>query len=61
MSRENYLVNEDGTHKFTLITGNNAALVKRVLETRENWSEQTNRNTLFSFRWAPTVRFLNFE
>ena len=62
VSKENQPVQgEDGQYKFTLILGNNHAVVRKVLESRENWSEQTDKNTLFSFKWAPTMRFINFD
>jgi hypothetical protein len=61
VSKENYTAGEDGQYKFSLILGNNANIVRKVLETRENWTEQTDKNTLFSFKWAPTMRFCNFD
>ena len=61
VSRENQNIAEDGNYKFSLVLGNNAQLVKKVLESRSNWSELTDKNTLFSFKWAPTMRFCNFD
>ena len=61
VSKENHTFGEEGNYKFSLIQGNNSAVVRRVLESREHWSEQIDKNTLFSFKWAPTMRFINFE
>ena len=49
---------------FRSLSGNNGALVKRVLqETRSNlWIELPNsQQNHFHFRWAPTSRSINFE
>jgi len=63
MSKENGpTFAEDGFHRYTLCRGNNSALVKRVLETRENWTElEQSHLTLYSFKWAPVSRFINWD
>lgn len=38
VSKENTAA-DDGTYRFSLVTGNNSAAVRRVLETREHWFE----------------------
>ena len=47
-----------------MLSGNNAALVKRVMaETRSYlWTEmQNNQQSHFHFRWAPVSRAINFD
>lgn len=49
-------------YRYSLVRGNNSALVKRVLETRDHWMELDQPHlTLYSFKWAPVSRFINFE
>jgi hypothetical protein len=55
-------VSIDDSYKFTVFKGNNSELVRRVLETRENWSElPSGISSLFTFKWTPFSRALNFE
>ena len=53
---------EDGLYKYSVLRGNNSELVRRVLETRENWNElPQGMSSLFSFKWAPISKAINFE
>ena len=53
---------DDGLYKFMIVKGNNSALVRRVLETRTNWSEMSSQGgTLFSFKWCPVSKYCNFD
>lgn len=53
---------DDGFYRFSFIKGNNSALVKKVLLTRDYWLELEEKHlTLYSFKWAPTSKFINFE
>ncbi len=50
--------------KYQVLSGNNGALVKRVMqETRSNlWIElQNSQVSHFHFRWTPVSRQINFE
>ena len=50
--------------KYQVFNGNNAALIKRVMqETRSYlWVEMTNnQQSHYHFRWAPVSRSINFE
>ena len=45
-----------------MVKGNNSGLVNRILTSRENWQEiEYQHLTLFSFKWAPTSKFINFD
>jgi hypothetical protein len=63
MSKDNALVQaDDGIYRYSLIKGNNSALVKRVLETRDHLCELDQPHlTLYSFKWTPVSRLINFE
>lgn len=63
MSKENKpSIADDGFYRYSLIRGNNHQLVKRVLEAREHWLELEQQHlTLYSFKWAPISRFINYE
>ena len=64
MSKDNgsYNLENDGTYKYTIIKGNNSGLIRRVLQTRENWSELVEKHLkLFNFKWAPVSRCCNFD
>jgi len=66
MSKDNRITAgllEDGCYKFSIVKGNNSELVRRVLETRECWSEMPDKynTTLFSFKWCPISRYCHFE
>ena len=63
MSKENKpSVADDGYYRYSLVRGNNHQLVKRVLEAREHWLELEQQHlTLYSFKWTPVSRFINFE
>ena len=61
ISQEN-VKGEDGIYRFSMVKGNNSALVKLVLTSRENWQELEQKHlSLFHFKWAPTSRYINFE
>ena len=64
MSKENRQMQQqdDGIYRYSLIKGNNSQLVKRVLDTREHMIELDQPHlTLYSFKWAPVSRFINYE
>ena len=65
MSKENGVgaMLEDGYYRFQVLRGNNSKLVRRVLETRENWTQLPDNcsTSLFDFKWSPTSRICNFE
>ena len=45
-----------------MVSGNNSELVKRVLTSREYWQELEEKHlTLYSFKWAPTSKCINFD
>jgi hypothetical protein len=49
-------------YRYLILKGNNSNLVKRVLETREYWVELEQQHlTLFSFKWAPVSKLINYE
>lgn len=53
---------DDGFYRFSFIKGNNSALVKRCLLTRDYWQELEEKHlTLYSFKWAPTSKYINFD
>lgn len=41
--------------------GNNGALVKRVLDTREWWSESVAHNSLYNLKWQETYFSFKYE
>ena len=59
VSKDNRIAGiDDGNFKFCIVAGNNSALVRRVLETREWWSELPDKQTtLFNFKWCQTSKF----
>ena len=63
MSKENKpTIAEDGNYRYNIIKGNNSNLVQRVLESRDYWQELEEKHlTLFSFKWAPVSRGINFD
>ena len=63
MSKENGQVQpEEGMYRYSLIKGNNSNLVKRVLDTRDHLVELDQPHlTLYSFKWAPVSRYINYE
>lgn len=66
MSRDNnkeWSKCEQGQYKYSVISGNNSGLVRRVLETREHWVELQEKytTTLFSFKWSPVSRSCHFR
>ena len=63
MSKENKpMIADDGMYRYLILKGNNSNLVKRVLETREYWVELEQQHlTLFSFKWAPVSKLINYE
>ena len=53
---------DDGFYRCSFIKGNNSGMVKRVLLTRDYWQELEEKHlTLYSFKWAPVSKFINFE
>ena len=54
---------DDGLYRFVLVKGgNNSGLIGRVLATRQHWIELEQPHlTLYSFKWAPVSRCINFE
>jgi hypothetical protein len=53
---------DDGYYRFSFVKGNNSGLVKRVLMSRDYWQELEEKHlTLYSFRWAPTSKCINFD
>mmetsp|Transcript_1661 Transcript_1661/g.2172 ORF Transcript_1661/g.2172 Transcript_1661/m.2172 type:complete len:80 (+) Transcript_1661:940-1179(+) len=63
MSKENKpTMAEDGYYRFNMLKGNNSALVQRVLLTRDYWLELEEKHlTLYSFKWSPVSRAINYE
>lgn len=54
---------DDGLYRYSLISGNNHFLIKKVLsQTRPYWLELEQKHlTIFNFKWAPVSRCINFE
>ena len=53
---------DDGTYKYVTIRGNNSKLIRRVLQTREHWSELgQNHLKLFHFKWAPVSGCIDYN
>ena len=66
MSRDNnkeWSKCEQGQYKYCVISGNNSGLVKRVLETRDHWTELQEKysTSLFNFKWSPVSRSCHFR
>jgi ribosomal protein S4 len=53
---------EDGFYRYSYVKGNNSSMVIRVLESRGFWQELEEKHlTLYSFKWTPTSRCINFD
>jgi hypothetical protein len=53
---------DDGFYRFNFVKGNNSGLVKRVILTRDYWQELEEKHlTLFSFKWTPISKYINFD
>ena len=64
MSKDNanQELDDDGRYKFVIVKGNNSGLIRKVIQTRPQWTELIEKHLkLFNFKWAPVSRFCNFE
>jgi len=53
---------DDGLYRYSMVRGNNSALIERVLKTRDYWIELEEKHlTLYSFKWSPTSKYINFD
>jgi hypothetical protein len=53
---------EDGMYRFSYVRGNNSSLVIKVLMSRCYWQELEEKHlTLFSFKWTPVSKCINFD
>ena len=54
---------DDGLYRYVLVRGgNNSSIISRVLKRRSNWVELEQPHlTLYSFKWAPVSRCINFD
>ena len=52
-----------GLFKYQVLNGNNASLVRRVMqETRSFlWTEVSSTSAQYNFRWSPISKWVNFE
>ena len=54
---------DDGLYRYVLVRGgNNSSIISRVLKRRSHWVELEQPHlTLYSFKWAPVSRCINFD
>ena len=53
---------DDGMYRYSFVKGNNSAMVERVLKSRDYWVELEEKHlTLYSFKWSPTSKYINFD
>jgi len=53
---------DDGLYRYSMVKGNNSALVEKVLKTRDHWVELEEKHlTLYSFKWSPTSKYINWD
>ncbi|EAR86536.2 tubulin-tyrosine ligase family protein (macronuclear) [Tetrahymena thermophila SB210] len=52
---------EESYYKYIVNYGNNCLIVKRVMETRENWRAIETHNTAYNFRWCPISQAVKFD
>ena len=50
-----------GKYTYAVLPGNNAELIRRVLQRRECWQATADYDTQFNFKWKQTVKGLHME
>jgi len=49
-------------YKYSVISGNNSALIKKCMLLRhDRWEECNHFDKLYNFKWQPTSRGINFN
>jgi hypothetical protein len=57
----NNIVDRPDTYKYSIVQGNNSRLIKDAMDKRDGWSEASQPNTNFNFKWQPVSSGIRFN